>query len=167
MRRTWRKMCFCLIVLAATLALGGNGFPAEPVSQDDQAVAGIVAVMARDLKLTDAQIKQVASVVKEYFRRVEEAKAEGIVGAGLQREIKVLREEMDMDLEHYLTDGQMTLWRHPTAQAKESAGNVAGDRDSVLSGYKRGSSSTGSRSLRDNGVLQSGSTNSTKTSGVW
>jgi hypothetical protein len=162
-----RKIQVGFLLLAIMGLAAGQGFAGE---QEDREITGVVATMQQMLKLTNAQVQEVTSVVREYFRYVKEAKADGINGQELQRKIKSLHDEMDAGLENYLTREQMALWKSRTARPPEAAHTSAHRKNSVLSAVHRHPSVVRPPAQDNDGVLQSGGTpsrNTTKTSGVW
>jgi len=60
-------------------ATTGNGFAKD---RQDLAVSRVVGAMNQVLKLTDAQVKEITPVVREYIQQVEMLKADRVYGHG-------------------------------------------------------------------------------------
>ena len=160
----WPKTYFSLILLAAMILATGSCFSGEEISPD---VVNVVAVMRRALMLTDAQVKQVASVVEDYLKQVQELKNDGVVGTDLEYKMKLLRDDMNSNFANYLTEEQLASWKQQMAPASDSGRKVTVKKRGVLSGSDMNPVKEKFGSQTDNGVLESGSFNQIKSSGVW
>ncbi|NTV29243.1 MAG: hypothetical protein HGA80_04090 [Candidatus Omnitrophica bacterium] len=155
----WRKIWGCLVLSTLVLAVPGHGWCA---TLQDQAVIQFVGVMRQTLKLTDAQVRQVASVVREYFDEVGKLQADGVSGEALSLKLKALREDMDAGLENYLSAEQMALWRRGTTPTVNNTRKAA-----KIRGSGRGSLSNDDVRASGDGVLQSAGPETARASGVW
>ena len=164
MMSVWQKAWFSLVLLMAIGAVSGNSFAKD---EEGLVVNGVVAVMNQVLKLTTAQVKEITPAVREYVQQVQMLKADGISGAARQEKIRFLRDEMDADLAHYLSEEQMSLWKKQMAEAQEDGNMVAVHNGSSQGGDRRNPSVSVASAQKDDGVLESGDSNETKTSGVW
>ena len=165
--RGWPWSVILAVMLVSTTA--GRGFALDsaldsPPASEAQVIAGIASAMKAKYKLTESQSKGVAAVMGDYIRQVQALKDEGVTGEPLQREMKDLREDLDSSLANYLSDEQMTLWRN---QAASSANDrIQPRRLNSLRPTGAGASGASGASGAD-GVLQSATSNTTKTSGIW
>ncbi len=160
----WQKICFSCVVLAAMCLAPANSFAK---SQEEEAVSRVVAAMSRALKLTDAQVKEVAPAVREYIQQVEMLKADGVTGVAQQDKIRFLRDQMNSDLAHYLSEDQMVVWKKQMEQPKEKDNMAAVGNGGAPGGDKRNSLASVAPFSKDNGVFESQDSNKTKTSGIW
>ena len=147
-----------IIIIAVFLLAGGRCFAAE---QNDQEAVTVVLTMKSALKLNDSQVREILPVFEEYFKQIRELNNAGGAPEQLQRAVHSLREDLDADLAHYLSDEQMAAWRaalprDASAQGTGAEGSSPEDRapPAPTAGEER------------DAVLQSPS-NETNTSGIW
>ena len=123
---------------------------------ENQETVTVVTMMKNTLNLSDTQVKAIIPMMYKYFKQVQEMR----VGAGdksqLSLRIKSLREDLDSNLAHYLRDDQMTMWKtqFPLGDGKDSSVNEKEDH------------STPAVPQKDT-ILESGTINKTKSSGIW
>ena len=167
---TWGgfKRCFSFIVFMVITTGSAHGFVG---AQQDPGLQSILNNMDSALKLTKAQEKEVAFVLRDYAQKVDDLKAGGSAGIIQEDKMKALREQMDSDLSHYLSDEQMALWKHVGSQVKAPANTASAGNDRVLNAVKEGLKKDAGAGQpgpqNDNGVLESSAPDKIKTSGIW
>ncbi|MBF0489809.1 MAG: hypothetical protein HQL15_04235, partial [Candidatus Omnitrophica bacterium] len=110
-----------LVILIVMVFVVDPSFALEP----DQETVMIVSAIEKPLKLTSAQEKGVIVVFRDYFSQVGALRAEVGNESNLQQKIKYLREDLDSNLSHYLSEEQMAAWKiQMDRMAKESSPNT-------------------------------------------
>ena len=141
-------------------------------AQDQQSrLAGdVVSVMKQSLKLTEEQAREVQPVIEEELKQIQLIKSAKMDPATQARRLVEVQEEQESQLRNYLTDDQLTQWKNLMSQVpqrKEKQLDKALDKVRTSpDAEKRPSAHDGVLSGQDDGILQSGPSNSIK-SGVY
>ena len=164
MRHGWQRICFGVVVWTVMASVPGIGFVG---GQQDVTVDGLLNTMNRTLKLTEGQQKEITAVIVDYIRQAADLKAEGGGAVAQQEKLKVLRDQMDAEFVHYLTEEQMALWKGQRSQAKEKGKVDPKGGLRVPDGDKKNFAVGEHRPQNDSGVLESAAPDKIKTSGIW
>ena len=156
MGRGCQKYIVVFLLLMFAAAAPGHGFAEEQKVTLDS----LLNKMDQTLKLTRGQRSEIEAVAREYGNKFEALKANGVSGDLLRQRTADLRDQMDLDLEHYLTEEQLVLWKKQRAEAKEKA-----DRPPI--GNKKDVAAGAPGAPNDSGVLESAAPDKIKTSGIW
>lgn len=141
----------CVVFLLFFILILGFNKSVLAIEEPDFQTIAVVAAMKKMLNLKDAQVNQVIPLFRDYFKKAQVFKKEmsSEMSDSTKSKIKYLRDDLDSNLEHYLTQEQMSLWKEQlpvkelTFDSKKSAPKIRED------------------------VLESSTSGKTRTSGIW
>ncbi len=152
------RICFVLLVVLFMM-------PWSALAQErgGPSVAMIVSTMKQSLQLKDEQVKGITPIITEFLKQMQSIKEERISQNDQEKQITQLKEDLRSKLERYLTKEQLEQWHNITIQTSQKEGKYGQvNKIKESSNSKDPPSNEGNLSTKDDGVLQSNSSNAGK-----